>query len=178
MSGGTAEHQNDAHFFMERRASSTFEQLHDALARIVERAKESDTAAVLVRQSLESMQKILSDPLLIVSVVAAGRGPSAPPPLHAAPVTRRVVLGAVDQENAKEFLNFIFLNTGVNLQHKDLVDFAMTYGPKHGLYPTRDEKRNKNGMLLWMRRNYHILESDFNAYLNDKPDLTRKVKTE
>ena len=157
---------------MKRFSNRTFEELHQSLEQIFSRAKEGPVEEQIIRKNLEAFKKILSDPQFITSL-PNNSGPNVPPKFCTFSTVKKVVLDPVDQENAKEFINYIYSKAGSHIQHKEIVRFAQTIGPKYGLYPSRDEKRNKNGMILWLRRHYDIIKDELDTFLSSKVETSK-----
>ncbi|EAY03353.1 hypothetical protein TVAG_398780 [Trichomonas vaginalis G3] len=135
--------------------------IENTLQQIMAKAKENPENEKKVYQSLESLLRYLQDIFFETTIEPPNQSSSNT--VEPKKITKKLV-NYDDKEKAKEFLEEISHRYSHSFSQPELVKFATSIGPKHGIFISRDQKRNKVLITLWLKSHFEILEQELGEY--------------
>lgn len=132
------------------------------LQQIMAKANENPDTKKKVEQSLESLLRHLQDIFFETTI--------EPIPAKSNTQTEdkkqiKYSGSKSDREKARTFLQQLADKYDHNFQQPDLLEFATTIGPKHGIFASRDQKRNKTLLALWLQDNIDTFKDDIAQFV-------------
>lgn len=134
-----------------------------ALNELIAHAQNYPAHEPIIRKSLDSLRRAFMNSALI-NDISKQRQPNIPDIPEISKKNDKKESNQSKHAEAKEFSNKITRQCDITLRLTDLNKIISIIGPKHGMYPNRNEKRDKTELLLWLKERFDILQEDF--YLN------------
>lgn len=132
-----------------------------ALQDLIAHVREKPEHEQIVRKSLDALRRSFMDSKLINDISIKSQ-PDIPKNLLSSSKNEKKDSNQDSKVNeAKEFSDQLYHRCDRSFRLSDLNKIANIIGKKYGMYPNRNEKRDKTEMFLWFKERFHILEEDF-----------------
>lgn len=142
-----------------------------ALQDLIAHVREKPEHEQIIRKSLDALRRSFMNSKLINDISIKNQPDIPKDNIPSTKSEKKYSNQDLKVNDAKEFSDQLSHRCDRTFRLSDLNKIANIIGKKYGMYPNRNEKRDKTEMFLWFKDRFDILEEDFYACaktLNDK----------